>query len=108
MHCRLSQKRAGPENKSSGTRPHFNGAFTQAQWAGRRRSREGTLRVDAIARLQPVVELYDRGLHGDGLREEDVVFEVDVPVQILLEFPQPVVKPMEGRASASGRCEIVA
>jgi len=41
-----------------------------------------------------------------GTREEDVVFEMNMLMQVLLEFPQPVVERVEGRAGVLWGCEV--
>ena len=61
--------------------------------------------ADGLLRL---LRLALRVLHCDGAREEDVVFEVDVLVQILLELVEAAVVGVIGGAGAKGRRKFAA
>jgi hypothetical protein len=53
-----------------------------------------------VFKLAGLCFLSPRGktFHLDGPRKKNVVLEMDVLMQVLLEFPQTVVKRMKGRA----------
>ena len=54
----------------------------------------------------PPFRLSGRRFQLDGTWKEDVVFEVDVLMQVLFEFPQPVVERVEGRAGVLWGSEV--